>query len=105
MGQGQWQFLVRKFLANGRLRQYSPAIANATVWCTQVKGWGGKGGGVGGRDRGHRVLQGALPRGRQLYLTFPSVGDGSNTVSESTVSNTELSEFFGGSLSFGERTQ
>ena len=33
------------------------------------------------------------------------VGNGPNTVSWSTVSNTKLSEFFRGSLSSGERTQ
>ena len=27
---------LRKFLANGRLRQNSLAIANAMAWCTQV---------------------------------------------------------------------
>ena len=29
-------FSLRKFLANGRLRQNSLAIANAMAWCTQV---------------------------------------------------------------------
>ena len=38
-------------------------------------------------------------------LFFFPIGNGPNTVSESTVSNTELSEFFWGSLSSGERTQ
>ena len=33
------------------------------------------------------------------------VGDGPNTVLESTVSNTELKEFFWPSLSSGERAQ
>ena len=37
--------------------------------------------------------------------SFFFLGNGPNTVSESTVSNTELSEFFWGSLSSGERAQ
>ena len=38
-------------------------------------------------------------------FSLPFFGTGPNTVSGSTVSNTELSEFFLGSLSSGERTQ
>ena len=41
----------------------------------------------------------------QIVPFLPMFGNGPNTVSESTVSNTELSEFFWGSLSSGERTQ
>ena len=42
-------FSLRKFLANGRLRQNSLAIANAMAWCTQAptlelgSNFGGKG--------------------------------------------------------------
>ena len=53
-------------------------------------------------------IQNANPRHPRPPLTkppFPIFGNGPNTVSESTVSNTELSEFCWGSLSSGERTQ
>ena len=47
-----------------------------------------------------------LPASGKRVLTVPvSVGDGPNTVSESTVSDTELSEFFWSSRSSGERAQ
>ena len=39
------------------------------------------------------------------FWNRPKLGNGPNTVSGSTVSNTELSEFSGRSLSSGERTQ
>ena len=33
----KFSFSLRKFVANGRLRQNSPAIANAMAWCTQFQ--------------------------------------------------------------------
>ena len=51
-----------------------------------------------------------IPRGirlatNPLTITLFNLGNGPNTVSESTVSNTELSEFSWPSPSSGERTE
>ena len=49
--------------------------------------------------------QGEIPYWISQCLLLPLFGDGPNTVSESTVSNSELSEVFLPSLSSRKRTQ
>ena len=44
-------------------------------------------------------------KAKEILARRQNIGNGPNTVSGSTVSNTELSEFFWGSPSSGERTQ
>ena len=51
--------------------------------------------GVGGRGKERAGREGVWLEGRVLQLQWGMLGNGPNTVSESTVSKTKLSEFFG----------